>query len=102
MVVKPASDVGYAMVQEGVKLAKTYFKPINLPFFEFLETKSVTETHDIADASLFVLMTLEESRWYCAGFRFCVRFDIACARYTLMIRDLVTHLTGVFPRRLAQ
>ena len=47
-----------------MKLAKTYFKPINLPFFEFLETKSVTETHDIADASLFVLMALEESQWY--------------------------------------
>ena len=43
---------------------------MSLPFFEFLETKSVTETHDIADASLFVLMALEESRWYCAGFRF--------------------------------
>ena len=38
-----------------MKLAKTYFKPINLPFFEFLETKSVTETHDIADASLLCL-----------------------------------------------
>ena len=68
--VKPASDVGYATVQEGVKLAKTCFKSMSLPFFEFLETKSVTETHDIADASLFVLMALEESRWYCAGFRF--------------------------------
>ena len=50
-----------------MKSAKAYFKSISRPFFEFLETKSVAETHDIADASLFVLMALEESRWYGAG-----------------------------------
>ena len=55
------------MGQEAVKSAQAYFKSISRPFFEFLETKSVAETHDIADASLFVLMALEESRWYGAG-----------------------------------
>ena len=44
--------------------SETYCRHIRPAFLHFLETKSLEETHDIADASLFVLMTLEETRWY--------------------------------------
>jgi hypothetical protein len=51
------------VIQESVELAKNYFKHISYPFFDFLENNPLKETHDIADASLFVIMALEETRW---------------------------------------
>ncbi len=51
------------VIQESVELAKNYFKHISYPFFHFLENNPLKETHDIADASLFVIMALEETRW---------------------------------------
>jgi hypothetical protein len=50
------------VLQESVDYAKTYYRHISPTFLHFLETKSLEETHNIADASLFVLMTLEETR----------------------------------------
>ena len=52
------------MVQESVAVAKRFFKDISIPFFDFLETTTFEETHDIADAALFTLMALEETAWY--------------------------------------
>ena len=52
------------MVQESVAVAKRFFKDISIPFFDFLETTTFEETHDIADAALFTLMALEETTWY--------------------------------------
>jgi hypothetical protein len=51
-------------LQESVDYAKKYYRHISPAFLNFLETKNLDETHNIADASLFVLMTLEETQWY--------------------------------------
>ena len=44
-------------------VAKQYYKQISPAYVDFLHTNALEETHDIADASLFVMMALEETSW---------------------------------------
>ena len=53
-------------------VAKQYYEQICPAYFDFLHTKALEETHDIADASLFVMMTLEETSWYVTSLPFRV------------------------------
>lgn len=50
-------------MQESVLVAKQYYKQISPAYVDFLHTNALEETHDIADASLFVMMALEETSW---------------------------------------
>ena len=56
-------------MQESVLVAKQYYKQISPAYVDFLHTNALEETHDIADASLFVMMALEETPWCVTSYR---------------------------------
>lgn len=44
-------------------VAKKYYEQTSSAYIDFLNTRPLAETHDVADASLFVMMALEDTAW---------------------------------------
>ena len=44
-------------------VAKQYYEQTSSAYIDFLNTRPLAETHDVADASLFVMMALEDTSW---------------------------------------